>query len=145
MDTTWRDAHQSLLATRMRTHDLLKAAPATNKILSNAFALEMWGGATFDVSARVWRAPKQGRAIFKKFSDKLRCKKISNFPHPPIRTHPPGCHALRRHEPDAYQPFSDANQPALPTTTRPSPQVAMRFLHESPWTRLEKLREEVYS
>jgi len=66
MDTTWRDAHQSLLATRMRTADIVKAAPYTNAALSNAFSLEMWGGATFD--------------------------------------------------------------------------VAMRFLHESPWTRLEKLR-----
>ena len=52
-DTTWRDAHQSLLATRMRTHDLLKAAEATNtafKGSSDVFSLEMWGGATFDVS-----------------------------------------------------------------------------------------------
>ena len=52
MDTTWRDAHQSLLATRMRTYDLSQVAPATSAFLSNAFALEMWGGATFDVSMR---------------------------------------------------------------------------------------------
>eukprot|EP00592_Proboscia_alata_P005794 CAMPEP_0194373550 /NCGR_PEP_ID=MMETSP0174-20130528/22030_1 /TAXON_ID=216777 /ORGANISM="Proboscia alata, Strain PI-D3" /LENGTH=1242 /DNA_ID=CAMNT_0039152713 /DNA_START=126 /DNA_END=3854 /DNA_ORIENTATION=+ len=52
MDTTWRDAHQSLLATRMRTKDLLECAPLTNSVMSNAFALEMWGGATFDVSMR---------------------------------------------------------------------------------------------
>lgn len=51
-DTTMRDAHQSLLATRMRTHDMLKAAPATSHILKNAGSLEMWGGATFDVSLR---------------------------------------------------------------------------------------------
>lgn len=51
-DTTWRDAHQSLLATRMRTADLLKAADATNAAFtgSDVFSLEMWGGATFDVS-----------------------------------------------------------------------------------------------
>ncbi|KAL7536959.1 hypothetical protein ACHAXR_008024, partial [Thalassiosira sp. AJA248-18] len=52
-DTTWRDAHQSLLATRMRTADLLKAAEATNAAFngtSDVFSLEMWGGATFDVS-----------------------------------------------------------------------------------------------
>jgi pyruvate carboxylase len=52
-DTTWRDAHQSLLATRMRTADLLKAAEATNTAfngVSDVFSLEMWGGATFDVS-----------------------------------------------------------------------------------------------
>lgn len=69
MDTTWRDAHQSLLATRMRSQDLYKVAEATNSALPNLFSLEMWGGATFD--------------------------------------------------------------------------VAMRFLHEDPWTRLETLREEV--
>lgn len=68
-DTTWRDAHQSLLATRMRTNDLLRASKYSNYALSNAFSMEMWGGATFD--------------------------------------------------------------------------VAMRFLHECPWERLEKLREEV--
>ncbi|KAG8463392.1 hypothetical protein KFE25_004903 [Diacronema lutheri] len=54
-DTTWRDAHQSLLATRMRTCDILKAAPATDVALRNAFSLEMWGGATYDVSMRFLR------------------------------------------------------------------------------------------
>lgn len=68
-DTTWRDAHQSLLATRMRTSELLNCAEYTNAALANAFSVEMWGGATFD--------------------------------------------------------------------------VAMRFLHECPWERLEKLREDV--
>ncbi|ANZ75230.1 BA75_01882T0 [Komagataella pastoris] len=52
MDTTWRDAHQSLLATRVRTIDLLNIAPATSYALHHAFALECWGGATFDVSMR---------------------------------------------------------------------------------------------
>jgi pyruvate carboxylase len=51
-DTTMRDAHQSLLATRVRTHDLLKIAPATSKLASGLFSLENWGGATFDVSMR---------------------------------------------------------------------------------------------
>jgi len=51
-DTTWRDAHQSLLATRVRTHDILKIAPATKVALRNAYSLECWGGATFDVSMR---------------------------------------------------------------------------------------------
>jgi pyruvate carboxylase len=51
-DTTWRDAHQSLLATRMRTDDLLRCASYTNSALSQAFSLEMWGGATFDVAMR---------------------------------------------------------------------------------------------
>jgi len=52
MDTTWRDAHQSLLATRMRTIDLLNIAHETSHALSNAWALECWGGATFDVAMR---------------------------------------------------------------------------------------------
>ncbi|CAJ0758956.1 15400_t:CDS:2, partial [Entrophospora sp. SA101] len=52
MDTTWRDAHQSLLATRVRTIDLLSVAPHTAHALANAYSLEMWGGATFDVAMR---------------------------------------------------------------------------------------------
>lgn len=52
MDTTWRDAHQSLLATRVRTIDLVNIAPQTSYALSNAYSLEMWGGATFDVAMR---------------------------------------------------------------------------------------------
>jgi pyruvate carboxylase len=51
-DTTMRDAHQSLLATRVRTYDLLKIAPATSYLAADIFSLEMWGGATFDVSMR---------------------------------------------------------------------------------------------
>ncbi|WP_066176335.1 pyruvate carboxylase [Bacillus marinisedimentorum] len=51
-DTTFRDAHQSLLATRMRTYDLLKAAEPTAKMVPELFSMEMWGGATFDVSYR---------------------------------------------------------------------------------------------
>jgi len=52
MDTTWRDAHQSLLATRMRAHDILVGAEATGATLPDLFSLEMWGGATFDVAMR---------------------------------------------------------------------------------------------
>ncbi|CAO3660754.1 unnamed protein product [Umbelopsis ramanniana] len=52
MDTTMRDAHQSLLATRVRTIDLLRIAPITAHALQNAFSLECWGGATFDVAMR---------------------------------------------------------------------------------------------
>lgn len=51
-DTTFRDAHQSLLATRVRTFDLARVAPAVARQLSQLFSLEMWGGATFDVSMR---------------------------------------------------------------------------------------------
>jgi pyruvate carboxylase len=51
-DTTMRDAHQSLLATRVRTHDLVRIAPYTAHLASGLFSLECWGGATFDVSMR---------------------------------------------------------------------------------------------
>ncbi|GAA6513621.1 pyruvate carboxylase [Phocea massiliensis] len=51
-DTTLRDAHQSLLATRVRSRDLITIADATSYILNGAFSLEMWGGATFDVAYR---------------------------------------------------------------------------------------------
>ncbi|GAF24271.1 pyruvate carboxyl transferase [Bacillus sp. JCM 19047] len=51
-DTTFRDAHQSLLATRVRTHDLKKVAEPTAHLLPDLFSLEMWGGATFDVAMR---------------------------------------------------------------------------------------------
>ena len=47
-----RDAHQSLMATRMRTVDMLKVAPAISNIGKDLFSLEMWGGATFDVAYR---------------------------------------------------------------------------------------------
>ncbi|MBS0266708.1 MAG: pyruvate carboxylase [Planctomycetes bacterium] len=51
-DTTLRDAHQSLLATRLRTFDMLQIAPAYAHLASQLFSLEMWGGATFDTSMR---------------------------------------------------------------------------------------------
>ncbi|MFC4766316.1 pyruvate carboxylase [Effusibacillus consociatus] len=51
-DTTFRDAHQSLLATRVRTYDLLQISEATGKLAPDLFSLEMWGGATFDTSMR---------------------------------------------------------------------------------------------
>lgn len=52
MDTTFRDAHQSLLATRVRTHDLLAISPYVAHNFSNLYSLENWGGATFDVAMR---------------------------------------------------------------------------------------------
>jgi pyruvate carboxylase len=51
-DTTFRDAHQSLMATRVRTYDLLATADAVAQRLPNLFSLEMWGGATFDAAMR---------------------------------------------------------------------------------------------
>ncbi|WP_299499362.1 pyruvate carboxylase [uncultured Roseobacter sp.] len=51
-DTTMRDGHQSLLATRMRSHDMIKVAPAYAANLPQLFSVECWGGATFDVAYR---------------------------------------------------------------------------------------------
>lgn len=66
-DTTMRDAHQSLLATRMRTSDMMAAAPATARNMSQLLSLECWGGATFDVAYRFlhecpWRRLERLRA-----------------------------------------------------------------------------------
>lgn len=68
MDTTFRDAHQSLLATRVRTHDLLRISPYVSHNFSGLFALENWGGATFDVAMRFlhedpWRRLQKMRAL----------------------------------------------------------------------------------
>lgn len=52
MDTSFRDAHQSLLATRVRSHDLLKISPYVAHKFNNLYSLENWGGATFDVALR---------------------------------------------------------------------------------------------
>lgn len=54
-DTTFRDAHQSLLATRVRTYDMLAVADAVARRTPELFSLEMWGGATFDASMRFLR------------------------------------------------------------------------------------------
>lgn len=51
-DTTLRDAHQSLMATRMRTTDMLRISKAISVLGNDLFSLEMWGGATFDVAYR---------------------------------------------------------------------------------------------
>jgi pyruvate carboxylase len=54
-DTTMRDAHQSLFATRMRTFDMLVVAPHLARMLPQTFSAEVWGGATFDVALRFLR------------------------------------------------------------------------------------------
>lgn len=65
-DTTLRDAHQSLFATRMRTYDMLAAAPVYRTQFANLLSLESWGGATYDVALRFlhedpWRRLEQLR------------------------------------------------------------------------------------
>lgn len=51
-DTTMRDAHQSLLATRMRSIDMMRVAPSYAHMMPDLFSMECWGGATFDVAYR---------------------------------------------------------------------------------------------
>jgi pyruvate carboxylase len=51
-DTTFRDAHQSLLATRVRTRDLVEVAPTIARLLPQLWSVEAWGGATYDVALR---------------------------------------------------------------------------------------------
>ena len=60
-DTTMRDAHQSLLATRMRTLDMLKVAEGYSKNNPDIFSMEVWGGATFDVCMRFLHENPWGR------------------------------------------------------------------------------------
>jgi pyruvate carboxylase len=62
-DTTFRDAHQSLLATRLRTKDMLNIAEAYATYMNNLFSLEMWGGATFDVAFRFLKESPWERLI----------------------------------------------------------------------------------
>lgn len=67
-DTTMRDAHQSLFATRMRTKDMVEIAPKLQRALPELFSYEMWGGATFDVAYRFlgedpWTRLKQLRKL----------------------------------------------------------------------------------
>lgn len=66
-DTSMRDAHQSLFATRMRTHDMLPVAAVYDRAMPNVFSAEVWGGATFDVAYRFlgedpWRRLRQLRS-----------------------------------------------------------------------------------
>jgi pyruvate carboxylase len=62
-DTTFRDAHQSLLATRMRTTDILHIAEHSAKFLPDLFSFEMWGGATFDVAYRFLKEDPWDRLV----------------------------------------------------------------------------------
>lgn len=121
MDTTWRDAHQSLLATRMRTRELERCAEYTNAALSNAFSLEMWGGECF---------------FFR--CDSLWFRRCG-FPHFPCL--PVGRHTSLTNQLLSWRPLiSFVFHFCLVGATF---DVAMRFLHECPWARLESLRETV--
>jgi pyruvate carboxylase len=66
-DTTFRDAHQSLLATRMRTIDMLRVASSFAQSFPQTFSMEVWGGATFDVCMRfLYEDPWKRLQLFRK-------------------------------------------------------------------------------
>jgi pyruvate carboxylase len=66
-DTTFRDAHQSLLATRVRTIDMLKVAGSFAQLFPQTFSMEVWGGATFDVCMRfLYEDPWKRLQLFRK-------------------------------------------------------------------------------
>ena len=66
-DTTFRDAHQSLLATRVRTIDMLKVASSFAQHFPQTFSMEVWGGATFDVCMRfLYEDPWKRLQLFRK-------------------------------------------------------------------------------
>ncbi len=62
-DTTFRDAHQSIMATRVRTYDMLQVARSVAHLLPRLFSLEMWGGATFDVAMRFLKEDPWERVV----------------------------------------------------------------------------------
>ncbi len=62
-DTTFRDAHQSLLATRVRTRDMLRVADAYARLCPGIFSIEMWGGATFDTAMRFLKEDPWDRLV----------------------------------------------------------------------------------
>ena len=80
-DTTMRDAHQSLLATRMRTYDMMRVAEGFAKSNPQLFSLEVWGGATFDVCLRFLKGKSVGtfEVIEKSYAKYLTANVDSRF------------------------------------------------------------------
>ncbi|KAJ2314394.1 pyruvate carboxylase [Coemansia sp. RSA 2705] len=116
MDTTWRDAHQSLLATRLRTHDMERIAPTTAHAMANAFALEMWGGATFDVAMRFlhedpWDRLDRLRALVPNipFQMLLRGANAVGYTSYPDNVVFEFCKQARQHGVDVFRVFDSLN------------------------------------
>ncbi|KAJ2564192.1 pyruvate carboxylase [Coemansia sp. RSA 1822] len=116
MDTTWRDAHQSLLATRLRTHDMERIAPITAHAMANAFALEMWGGATFDVAMRFlhedpWDRLDRLRALVPNipFQMLLRGANAVGYTSYPDNVVYEFCKQARKHGVDVFRVFDSLN------------------------------------
>ena len=108
-DTTWRDAHQSLMATRVRSYDMLAAADAVAHRAPQLFSLEMWGGATFDTAMRFlnedpWERLRQLRAraehLFSNVVPRRQRRRLHELSRPRRR----GLRETRRGERHGYFP-----------------------------------------
>ncbi|KAJ8275449.1 hypothetical protein COCON_G00072010 [Conger conger] len=116
MDTTFRDAHQSLLATRVRTHDLKNIAPFVSHNFSNLFSVENWGGATFDVAMRFlcecpWRRLQELRALLPNvpFQMLLRGANAVGYTNYPDNAVHKFCEVARENGMDIFRVFDSLN------------------------------------
>ncbi|XP_072840101.2 pyruvate carboxylase, mitochondrial isoform X1 [Pogona vitticeps] len=116
MDTTFRDAHQSLLATRVRTHDLKKIAPFVAHNFSNLFSIENWGGATFDVAMRFlyecpWRRLQELRQLVPNipFQMLLRGANAVGYTNYPDNSVFKFCEAAKENGMDIFRVFDSLN------------------------------------
>lgn len=115
-DTTFRDAHQSLLATRVRTRDLARIAPFTGAALSNCFSMETWGGATFDVALRFLKeCPWERLAILRElvphvpFQMLLRGANAVGYTSYPDNAVFKFCDVAKQHGMDVFRVFDSLN------------------------------------
>ncbi|XP_028973400.2 pyruvate carboxylase, mitochondrial [Esox lucius] len=116
MDTTFRDAHQSLLATRVRTQDLKKIAPYVSHNFSNLFSLENWGGATFDVAMRFlyecpWKRLQELRSLVPNvpFQMLLRGANAVGYTNYPDNTVFRFCEVAKENGMDIFRVFDSLN------------------------------------
>ncbi|XP_026051799.1 pyruvate carboxylase, mitochondrial [Carassius auratus] len=116
MDTTFRDAHQSLLATRVRTHDLKRIAPFVAHSFSNLFSVENWGGATFDVAMRFlcecpWKRLQELRALMPNvpFQMLLRGANAVGYTNYPDNAVSKFCEVAKENGMDIFRVFDSLN------------------------------------
>src|SRR5690606_22157895 len=149
-DTTMRDAHQSLLATRVRTYDIARAAETCARALPQLLSLECWGGATLDVAMRFLTEDPDRQLLDRlgpaEFARGMRGQQAVLVTDTTMRDAHQSLLATRVRTYDIAR--------AAETCARALPQllslecwggatfdVAMRFLTEDPWERLAKVRE----
>ncbi len=128
-DTTFRDAHQSLLATRMRTEDMLPIAEKMDQVGFNS--MEVWGGATFDAPLRFlkenpWERLRQLRAVIKKTNLQmlLRGQNIVGYRHYPDDTVRKFVELAAKNGIDIFRIFDALNDPR-------NMQTALKAVHRA--------------